>query len=117
MNTVLGQGGVNLSGGQKQRLALARAILRNPKILILDDCTSALDALTEAKVFSALRRELSGVTVFTVSQRISAVRDCDRILCMEAGKLCGLGTHDELMRDCDAYRAIYRSQIGSEKNA
>ncbi len=117
LNTVLGQGGVNLSGGQKQRLALARALLRNPKILILDDCTSALDALTEAKVFSALRRELSGVTVFLVSQRISAVRDCDRILCMEAGQLCGNGTHEQLMRDCDAYRAIYRSQIGGGENA
>ncbi len=117
LNTVLGQGGVNLSGGQKQRLALARALLRNPKILILDDCTSALDGRTEAKVLTALRSELSGVTVFLVTQRISALRDCDRILCMEAGQLCGLGTHEQLMRDCDAYRAIYRSQIGGGENA
>ena len=92
-DTLLGQGGVNLSGGQKQRLALARALVRNPKVLILDDCTSALDAETEAAVLSGLRRHLQKVTVLLISQRISTVRRADRILCLENGTVQGIGSH------------------------
>lgn len=114
--TLLGQGGVNLSGGQKQRLSLARALVRNPKILILDDCTSALDAETEAAVLTGLRRRLQEVTVLLISQRISTVRRADRILCMEDGVVRGFGTHEELMEACPTYQAIYRSQIGGENN-
>lgn len=113
-DTLLGQGGVNLSGGQKQRLALARALVRNPKILILDDCTSALDAETEAAVLAGLRSQLQKVTVLLISQRISTVRRADRILCLENGALQGFGTHEELMDTCPTYQAIYHSQIGGE---
>lgn len=110
--TELGQAGVNLSGGQKQRLSIARALIRKPKILILDDCTSALDAYTEAKVLKGLR-ELSGeMTVLLISQRISTVRKADKILCMEDGRAAGFGSHSELMENCRLYRQIYQSQIG-----
>lgn len=115
-DTLLGQGGVNLSGGQKQRLALARALVRTPKILILDDCTSALDAETEAAVLSGLRRRLQNVTVLLISQRISTVRRADRILCLENGMVQGFGSHMELMASCPTYQAIYHSQIGGENN-
>ena len=113
-HTLLGQGGVNLSGGQKQRLSLARALLRNPKVLILDDCTSALDAETEAAVLSGLQKHLKQVTVLLISQRISTVRRADRILCLENGTVQGFGSHDELMAACPTYQAIYHSQIGGE---
>lgn len=115
-DTLLGQGGINLSGGQKQRLALARALVRTPRILILDDCTSALDARTEADVLSGLRRCLQNVTVLLISQRISTVRRADRILCIENGKVQGFGSHTELMASCPTYQAIYYSQIGGESN-
>lgn len=111
-DTLLGQGGVNLSGGQKQRLSIARALLRQPKILILDDCTSALDAATESKVLEGLRQQVQGMTVFLISQRIATVMRADRILCMENGAVQGCGTHEELMETCSTYQAIYRSQIG-----
>lgn len=113
--TQLGQGGVNLSGGQKQRLALARALVRSPRILILDDCTSALDAETEARVLQGLR-QMQGVTVLLISQRIATVRRADRILCLEDGIACGFGTHEELMKDCPTYQAIYASQIGGVRH-
>lgn len=116
-DTLLGQGGVNLSGGQKQRLCLARALVRNPRVLILDDCTSALDAETEAVVLSGLRRHLQGVTVLLISQRISTVRKADRILCLENGVVEGFGSHAQLMASCPTYQAIYHSQIGGQKNA
>ncbi len=112
--TQLGQGGVNLSGGQKQRLSIARALLKKPRILILDDCTSALDATTEAWVLAGIRRESAGMTVLLVSQRISTVMKADHILCMEDGGVCGFGSHEELMAGCEPYKAIYRSQIGNE---
>ncbi len=111
-HTLLGQGGVNLSGGQKQRIALARALVRKPRILILDDCTSALDAETEAAVLSGLRQKLQGVTVLLISQRISTVRKADRILCLENGTIQGFGSHEKLMAACQTYQAIYHSQIG-----
>ncbi len=113
-DTQLGQGGVNLSGGQKQRLSIARALLKKPEILILDDCTSALDATTEARVLAGIRRESAGMTVLLVSQRISTVMKADHILCMEDGRICGFGSHEELMAACEPYKAIYRSQIGDE---
>lgn len=114
--TVLGQGGVNLSGGQKQRLSLARALLRQPKILILDDCTSALDAYTEARVLKGIREHSQDMTVLLISQRISTVRRADRILCMENGYAVGYGSHEELMKNCRLYQEIYQSQIGGESN-
>lgn len=111
-DTRLGQGGVNLSGGQKQRLSIARALLKKPAVLILDDCTSALDASTEAVVLSGLREKSAGMSVFLISQRISTVMKADRILCLEDGRIQGMGTHEELLAECDTYRAIYDSQIG-----
>ena len=113
-DTMLGQGGVNLSGGQKQRLSLARALVRNPRILILDDCTSALDARTESDVLKGLRSMTGGATVLLVSQRISTVMRTDRILCLDNGCIQGYGTHEELMASCKIYQEIYHSQIGGE---
>lgn len=110
--TELGQGGVNLSGGQRQRLCLARALLRRPRVLVLDDCTSALDAATERAVLEGLRRELKNTTVLLVSQRVAAVRRADMVLCLEHGRVSGLGTHRELLRSCAAYQAICASQLG-----
>lgn len=115
-NTVLGQGGVNLSGGQKQRLCLARALIRTPRILILDDCTSALDSQTEAAVLNGLAHLKQKMTVLLISQRISTVMRCDRILCLDNGRLQGCGTHGDLMSSCETYRAIYDSQIGGGEN-
>lgn len=113
LDTLLGQGGVNLSGGQKQRVSLARSLLKSPRILILDDCTSALDATTEAKVLKSLRESCGDITVLLISQRISTVRKADRILCLDEGRVKGFDTHDALMQSCDCYRAIYASQIGN----
>jgi len=114
--TRLGQGGVNLSGGQKQRLAIARALLCHPKILILDDCTSALDASTEAEVLNALKTLSADMTVFLISQRISTVSRSDRILCMEDGEIMGYGEKEELLRSCATYQALYQSRIGGESH-
>lgn len=116
IDTLLGQGGVNLSGGQKQRLCIARALLKNPHILILDDCTSALDAQTESQVLKGLKTNVSAMTVLLISQRISTVMRADKILCMEDGTIKGFGTHAELMAECPSYRAIYDSQIGGGSN-
>ena len=113
-DTLLGQGGVNLSGGQKQRLSLARALVRRPRILILDDCTSALDARTESDVLKRLRGMAGSMTVLLVSQRISTVMRTDRILCLDNGCMAGWGTHEELMDSCSMYQKIYQSQIGGE---
>lgn len=114
--TMLGQGGVNLSGGQKQRLSIARALLRRPEILVLDDCTSALDAVTEEAVMRGIREFSEGVTTLLVSQRISSVMRADKILCMEDGEIVGEGTHRQLMESCPVYREIYQSQIGGDQN-
>lgn len=112
--TVLGQRGVNLSGGQKQRLCIARALMKNPKILILDDSTSAVDLTTEAKIQTALRSVFSDMTVFIVAQRISSVMDADKILVMENGVIIDEGTHTELIQNSEVYREIVSSQLGEE---
>lgn len=112
--TEMGQGGVNVSGGQKQRLCIARAILKKPKILILDDSTSAVDTATEAAIRRAFREELKDTTKFMIAQRISSVEDADRIVVLEDGQIIGLGTHQELLGSCAAYREIYETQYGKE---
>lgn len=113
----LGQGGVNVSGGQKQRLCIARALLKKPKILILDDSTSAVDTATEAKIREAFRNELKETTKIIIAQRISSVVDADKILVLENGRLVGEGTHDELIKSNDEYRDIYYSQNDKEVTA
>ena len=112
--TEMGQGGVNVSGGQKQRLCIARAILKKPKILILDDSTSAVDTATDAKIRQAFREDLRDTTKFIIAQRISSVEDADRIAVLEDGRLIGLGSHQELLKECEAYREIYETQYGKE---
>ena len=117
-DTVLGQGGANVSGGQKQRLCIARALLKKPKILILDDSTSAVDTATEARIREAFATSLAGTTKIIIAQRISSVRECDNIIVFGDGEIVGEGTHDELMSSCEDYRDIDRSQSGSaEKEA
>ncbi len=106
----LGHGGSNVSGGQKQRLCIARALLKKPKILILDDSTSAVDTATEAKIREAFATELQGSTKIIIAQRISSVQDADVILVMDDGRVTGIGTHDELLKTNEAYREIYTSQ-------
>jgi len=109
-DTQLGQGGVNLSGGQKQRLTIARALLKNPDILILDDSTSAVDTATEAKIRKAFYENLADTTVFIIAQRISSVREADLILVVDDGRLAGMGTHDELLASNAIYQEINASQ-------
>ncbi len=111
----LGQGGVNVSGGQKQRLCIARALLKRPKILILDDSTSAVDTATEAKIRECFSTTLKDTTKFIIAQRISSVEEADQILVMDDGKIIGAGSHGELMKDCQAYQEIYYSQRDREK--
>lgn len=106
----LGQGGVNVSGGQKQRLCIARALLKKPKILILDDSTSAVDTATEAEIRKSFTTSLKDATKLIIAQRISSVEHADRILVMDEGEIVGQGTHEELMKSCEAYQEIYYSQ-------
>lgn len=112
--TRLGQGGVNLSGGQKQRLAIARALVRRPDILILDDCTSAVDAVTEQKIRAGLRAYSQSLLCILIAQRITSVKDADMILVLDNGRIVGSGTHAALLQNCAAYRDIYASQFGKE---
>ena len=111
----LGQGGVNVSGGQKQRLCIARALLKKPKILILDDSTSAVDTATEAKIRENLSRELKDTTKIIIAQRISSVQEADEIMVLDDGKIVGFGNHKDLLSSCEAYQEIYYSQIDKEK--
>ncbi len=112
--TELGQGGVNLSGGQKQRLCIARALLKKPRIIILDDSTSAVDNATDASIRKAFREELPGVTKLIIAQRISSIMDADRILVLDEGKVAGFDTHDVLIKTCAEYQEIYYSQKDKE---
>ena len=108
------QDGRNLSGGQKQRLTIARAVVKNPDILILDDSASALDFATDARLRAALREMQGNKTIFIVSQRTSSIQFADKILCLDDGQVAGIGTHDELLRNCEIYREIYESQFKKE---
>lgn len=112
--TELGQGGVNLSGGQKQRLCIARALLKSPRIIILDDSTSAIDNATDASIRKAFREELPGVTKLIIAQRISSIMDADRILVLDEGRVAGFGTHEVLIKTCEEYQEIYYSQKDKE---
>ena len=110
--TEMGQGGVNVSGGQKQRLCIARALLKKPKILILDDSTSAVDTATEAAIRTAFREDLKDTTKFIIAQRLSSLEYADRILVLEDGRIIGEGTQEKLLASCEAYREIYETQYG-----
>ncbi len=113
-DTYLGQGGVNLSGGQKQRIAIARALVRKAKFLILDDSTSAVDMITEKKIKKGLKEHLEYTTIIMIAQRITSVMDADKILVMDKGKIVNIGKHNELLNSSEIYLDIYRSQIGEE---
>lgn len=116
-NSRISRGGKNLSGGQRQRISVARAIINNPDILILDDATSALDFLTDSRLRQAIKRRRPDQTVFIVSQRVGVIKNSDRILVFDDGHIVGNGTHDELMNTCELYRDIYRSQLSKEESA
>lgn len=115
LNAWVAQGGKNFSGGQRQRLTIARALVGNPEILILDDSASALDFATDAKLRQAIAEKTSGITVFMVSQRVFSIRNADRILVLDDGKLAGIGTHDQLLQTCPVYREICLSQLSEEE--
>ena len=108
------QGGRNLSGGQKQRLTIARAVVKNPDILILDDSASALDFATDARLRAALRNLKGNKTIFIVSQRTSSIQFADKIIVMDDGQVAGIGTHEQLLENCEIYREIYESQFKKE---
>ncbi len=116
-NTEIEQGGTNVSGGQRQRLCIARALLKKPRILILDDSTSAVDTATDAKIRKAFAEEIPGTTKLIIAQRISSVQGCDRIIVMDDGKVNGFGSHDELLKSNDIYREVYESQTGMSGDA
>lgn len=113
-NTMVGQGGVNFSGGQKQRLSIARAVVKNPKILILDDSTSAVDTATEARIRGALKKYSQNLSTILIAQKISSVMEADKIIVLDNGEIAGMGTHDYLMDSCGIYQEIYKSQVGKE---
>ncbi|WP_222429961.1 ABC transporter ATP-binding protein [Paenibacillus cremeus] len=112
--TVLGQKGVNFSGGQKQRVSIARALVRKPEILILDDCTSAVDVATEARIKEKLKLYAKDLTCLLIAQRITSVMDADKIVVLDNGEIVGIGTHDSLLKSCQVYQEIYQSQVGKE---
>ncbi|WP_196008138.1 ABC transporter ATP-binding protein [Clostridium tyrobutyricum] len=112
--TGISQGGINFSGGQKQRLTIARAVVRNPEILIMDDSLSALDYTTDAALRKDLRNNTRGMTVIMVSQRISTIRSADKIIVLDDGNISGMGTHEQLLENCSVYREIYNSQVSKE---
>ncbi|MBO5671375.1 MAG: ABC transporter ATP-binding protein, partial [Clostridia bacterium] len=117
-DTHIEQGGTNVSGGQKQRLCIARALLTSPKVLILDDSTSAVDTETDAMIRRAFRDEMAHVTKLIIAQRISSVQDADKINVLDEGEIVACGTHEELLENSDVYREVYESQLkGGEENA
>ena len=110
-DTHIEQGGTNVSGGQKQRLCIARALLKNPKILILDDSTSAVDTKTDAYIRKAFREEIPGVTKLIIAQRISSIQDADRIVVLNEGRIESVGTHEELLKISPVYQDVYNTQV------
>jgi ATP-binding cassette subfamily B multidrug efflux pump len=112
--TRIGQGGVNFSGGQKQRISIARALVKSPEILILDDSTSAVDVATEAKIKAGLKKYAKGLTCLLIAQRITSIIDADKIVVLDQGEVVGVGKHEELLNDCKIYQEIFQSQIGKE---
>lgn len=115
-DTYIEQGGTNVSGGQKQRLCIARALLKKPKILILDDSTSAVDTKTDSLIRKAFKEEIPDTTKIIIAQRISSVEDADKIIVLEGGKIDGIGTHEELLKNNAIYKEVYTSQIkGNEE--
>lgn len=112
--TMIGQGGVNFSGGQKQRVSIARALVRKPEVLILDDCTSAVDVATEAKIREALNKYSQGLTCIIIAQRITSVIRAEKIVVLDNGEMVGIGTHEQLMKNCQTYQDIYHSQLDKE---
>ena len=115
MNFKITQGGKNLSGGQKQRLTIARAVVRKPEILIMDDSASALDFATDAALRHAIHQQTKGMTVFIVSQRAASIQHADRIVVLDDGKIVGLGTSEELLESCEVYQEIYNSQFKKQE--
>ena len=109
-DTELAQGGTNVSGGQKQRLCIARALLKKPKVMILDDSTSAVDTATEAAIRTALRERHKDITTIIIAQRITSVMDADKIIVLDEGRVNAIGTHDELLKTNEIYREVYESQ-------
>ncbi|MBR2560827.1 MAG: ABC transporter ATP-binding protein [Eubacterium sp.] len=116
-NTLISQGGTNVSGGQKQRLCIARALLRKPKILILDDSTSAVDTATDARIRKAFQEDMPNMTKLIIAQRINSVKDCDRIIVMDDGKVNGFDTHENLLKNNTIYQEVYESQVGVNPEA
>ena len=118
-DTYIEQGGSNVSGGQKQRLCIARALLKKPKILILDDSTSAVDTETDARIRRAFAQEIPDTTKIIIAQRVSSIQDADQIIVLDAGRIVGLGNHDQLLQTCAIYREAYESQNkkGEDQNA
>ena len=117
LDAAIDQGGTNVSGGQRQRLAIARALVRQPRVYLFDDCFSALDASTDARVRAAIRRETGDATVVLVAQRVSTIMQADQIVVLDEGRVVGSGRHGELMKTCAPYREIVVSQLGEEAAA